>query len=117
MWGAGIAEGEEKGKAIESAMESLAVLEKQIEGKKYFGGEKLGFLDIVAGWIPHWLNVLEQLGEMELLTAERFPYLHEWAQNLMQTSPVKDCIPPRETVVEYFNFGFNYVRSMAHNKS
>jgi len=61
-----LAEGEEKMKAIESAQESLAFLEKQIEGKKYFGGEEIGFLDLAAGWIPHWLNVIEEAGEVSI---------------------------------------------------
>lgn len=113
VWGATVAQGEEKEKAIEAALESLAFLEKQIQGKKYFGGEKIGYLDIVAGCMSLWFNVLEELGEMELLNAERFPSLHEWGQNLLQTSPVKDCIPSRESVVEYFSFGINYVRSLA----
>ncbi|KAF7819944.1 putative glutathione S-transferase [Senna tora] len=117
VWGAGVAQGEEKVKAIESALESLSFLEKQIEGEKYFGGEKLGFLDIVAGWIPHWSNVMEQLGDMELLTSQRFPNLHAWGHNLMNTSPINHCIPPREAIYDYFNFGFTYMRSMAANKS
>lgn len=116
VWGACVAQGEEKGKAIEAALDSLEFLEKQIQGNKYFGGERIGYLDIVAGWLSHWINVLEELGDMELLTAERFPSLHEWSQNFIQTSPVKDCIPPRESVVEYFSFGINYVRSLASNK-
>ncbi|KAL2326058.1 hypothetical protein Fmac_025116 [Flemingia macrophylla] len=113
IWGATVAQGEEKAKARDGALESLAFLEKEIEGKKYFGGEKIGYLDIVAGWMSHWLSVLEEVGEMELLTAERFPSLHEWSHNFIQTSPVKDCIPPRESVVQYFSFGVNYVRSLA----
>ncbi|XP_028805417.1 probable glutathione S-transferase [Neltuma alba] len=116
VWRAGVAQGEGKGKAIESAVESLAVLEKQIEGKKYFGGEEIGYLDIVAGWIPHWLNVVEQVGEMELLTAERFPHLHQWSLNLQQTSPFNDCLPPRNSVVDYYNIAFNRVRSVSANK-
>lgn len=117
VWGAGVAQGEGKQEAIESAVELLAHLEDQIEGKKYFGGEKIGYLDIVAGWIPHWLNVIEELGEMKLVTPERFPHLHEWGLNLMNSSPIKDCIPPRDSVLDYFGFGFNYVRSLAANKS
>lgn len=113
VWGATVAHGEEKGKAVDAALESLAFLEKQIQGKKYFGGEKIGYLDIVAGCMSLWFNVLEELGEMELLSAERFPSLHEWGQNILQTSPVKDCIPSRESVVEYFSFGINYVRTLA----
>ncbi|KAI9101571.1 hypothetical protein K1719_023815 [Acacia pycnantha] len=117
---AGVAQGEGKGEAIESALESLALLDEQIEGKTYFGGEEIGYLDIVAGGIPYWLNVLEQVGDMELLTPQRFPHLHQWSLNLMQTSPVKDCLPPRDSVVDYFSFGLNHVRSMSsanNNKS
>jgi glutathione S-transferase len=115
VWGACVAQVEEKKKAVDAALELLAFLEKHIQGKKLFG-EKIGYLDIVAGWISYWLNVLEELGEIELLNAERFPSLHEWSQNFIQTSPVKDCIPPREMVVEYFSFGINYVRSLASNE-
>ncbi|RDY03548.1 hypothetical protein CR513_12853, partial [Mucuna pruriens] len=110
VWEATMAQGEAKGKAVDATLESLAFLEKQIQGKKYFGGEKIGYLDIVAGWMSHWLNVMEELGEMELLNAERFPSLHEWGQNFIQTLPVKDCIPPRETMIEYFIFAINYKR-------
>lgn len=113
VWGATVAQGEEKEKAVGAALESLALLEKEIQGKKYFGGEKIGYLDIAAGCMSLWFSVLEELGEMELLNAERFPSLHEWSQNFLQTSPVKDCIPSRESVVEYFSFGINYVRSLA----
>ncbi|MED6209992.1 hypothetical protein PIB30_059850 [Stylosanthes scabra] len=113
VWQACVAQqGEEKEKAVEAALETLSLLENQIKGKKFFGGEKIGYLDIVAGWLSYWLSVLEELGEIELVNAERFPFLHEWANNFINTSPIKDCIPPREDVLAYFSFGINYVRSM-----
>ncbi|CAL0332565.1 unnamed protein product [Lupinus luteus] len=116
IWEATVVQGEEKVKAVEAALESVAFLENHIQGKKFFGGEKIGYLDIVAGWITHWLNVLEELGDIEILNAEKFPSLHEWKQNFIQTSTVKDCIPPREKVVDYFSFGINYMRSLKANK-
>jgi glutathione S-transferase len=111
-----LAEGEEKIKAIESAQESLAFLEKQIEGKMYFGGEEIGFLDLAAGWIPHWLNALEEAGGMKLLDAEKFPSLHEWAQNFIQIPLIRECIPPRDKLLEYFNASISYMRSLATNQ-
>ncbi|CAK8534228.1 unnamed protein product [Lathyrus sativus] len=113
VWGACVAQGEEKAKAVDAAMELLAFLEKHIEGKRYFGGEKIGYLDIVAGWISYWLNVLEEVGEIELVNVENFPSLYEWGHSFIKTSPIKDCVPSREMVVEYFSFGINYVRSLA----
>ncbi|KAK9925796.1 hypothetical protein M0R45_023061 [Rubus argutus] len=43
VWGAFTAQGEEKEKAIESALKPLAYLEEQIKGKKFFGGEQIGY--------------------------------------------------------------------------
>nr|QMS43722.1 glutathione S-transferase [Betula platyphylla] len=110
-----LAEGEEKIKAIESAQESLAFLEKQIEGKKYFGGEEIGFLDLAAGWIPLWLNVMEEVGGMKLLDAERFPFLHEWARNFMEIPLIRESIPPRDKLLDYFHASISYMRSLATN--
>ncbi|KAF7150727.1 hypothetical protein RHSIM_Rhsim02G0216000 [Rhododendron simsii] len=110
------AEGEEKEKAIESARESLSFLEEQIEGKTFFGGEKIGFLDLAVGWIPLWLGVMEQVGEMKLLDAEKFPSLHEWSQNFIKIPLIKEALPPREKLVDYFTASVSYMRSLASQK-
>uniref|UniRef100_A0A2N9I0D6 glutathione transferase n=1 Tax=Fagus sylvatica TaxID=28930 RepID=A0A2N9I0D6_FAGSY len=117
LWGAWeaakLAEGEGKVKAIESTQESLAFLEKQIEGKKYFGGEQIGFLDLASGWIAHWLSAMEEAGGVKLLDAERFPSLHKWAQNFIEVPVIKECIPPREQLLNYFNTSISYIRSLS----
>jgi glutathione S-transferase len=110
------AEGEEKEKAIELAKESLSFLEKQIEGKMFFGGEKIGFLDLAVGWIPLWLGAMEQVGEMKLLDAEKFPSLHEWSQNFIQSPLIKEALPPREKLVAYLTASVSYLRSLASQK-
>ncbi|XP_004299557.1 PREDICTED: probable glutathione S-transferase [Fragaria vesca subsp. vesca] len=116
VWTACTAEGEGKEKAIEAALESLAHLEKQIEGKKFFGGEQIGYLDLVLGWIPHWLNTVEEVGGMKLLEAERFPCLLEWGQNFIHTPFIKECIPQREKLIEYLSASIIYLRSLAAQK-
>ena len=108
-----MAEGEGKVKAIESTQESLALIDKQIEGKKYFGGEQIGFLDLAVGWITHSLSALEEAGGVKLLDAERFPSLHEWAQNFIEVPVIKECIPPREKLLDYFNASISYMRSLS----
>ncbi|XP_031261397.1 glutathione S-transferase U8-like [Pistacia vera] len=107
--------GEEKDKAVESAIESFAFLEKQIEGKKYFGGEEIGYLDVALGWIPHWLTVMEQVGEMKLVDGEKLPLLNEWCHNFIQIPLIKESLPPREKLVTYFNASVGYMRSLAPN--
>jgi len=110
------AEGEEKEKAIELAKESLSFLEKQIEGKMFFGGEKIGFLDLAVGWIPLCLDVMEQVGEMKLFDAKKFPSLHEWSQNFIQSPLIKEALPPREKLVAYLTASVSYLRSLASQK-
>ncbi|KAL6954500.1 glutathione transferase [Sarracenia purpurea var. burkii] len=114
-WNACRAEGEEKAAAIESAKESLAFLEKQIEGKPFFGGENIGFLDLVVGWLPLWLSALEECGEMKLMDAEEFPFLHAWAHNFVRIPPIQECSPPREKLVAHFRALLSYVRSAVAN--
>ena len=110
-------EGEEKEKAIESALESFTFLEKQIQGKKFFSGDdNIGYLDLVMGWIPLWLNVMEEAGGMKLMDAQKFPSLHEWTQNFIEIPLIKECFPPRDALVNYFNFSLSYNRSMAAAK-
>ncbi|KAL3716298.1 hypothetical protein ACJRO7_007976 [Eucalyptus globulus] len=117
VWGACCAEdGQEKEKAVETALESFAYLEKQIEGKKFFGGEKIGYLDLVAGWIPHFLGVLEEAGGMKIIDAERFPSLHEWAQNFNEVPLIKECLPPRDMLLNYITASLSKLRSLAANK-
>ncbi|PON82292.1 S-crystallin [Trema orientale] len=109
--------GEEKEKAIESAQESLAFLEKQIEGKKFFGGERIGYLDLVTGWIPLWLGVMEEVGEMKLLPAEKFPFLHKWSINIIDVPLIRESIPSRDSLVNYFHASISYLRSLEDSKA
>ncbi|KAK3405371.1 hypothetical protein EUGRSUZ_K01657 [Eucalyptus grandis] len=116
-WGAAChADTLEKEKAVESTLESFGYLEKQIKGKKFFAGDKIGYLDLVVGWIPHWLGVIEETGGIKILDAESFPSLHEWAQNFIKIPLIKECVPPRDMLVNYSTTLLSYLRSSAPNK-
>ncbi|KAM3232652.1 glutathione transferase GST 23 isoform X1 [Capsicum annuum] len=115
-WQAMAAEGEAKEKAIESVQEQYAFIEKQIRGKKFFGGEQIGYLDLVMGWKTLWLNAMEEVGIMKLLDPEKFPSLHQWTENFKQIPIIQESMPPQESLVNYFQGGLNYVRSLAANK-
>lgn len=59
--------GEEQKAAVESAVEASKPLELELKGRKFFGGEEIGFVDLVAGWIAHWLGVVEEVLCIEVL--------------------------------------------------
>lgn len=105
-------QGEEKEAAIVAAQEKLQLLEKQIEGKMFFGGERIGYLDLAVGWICLWLPAMEQVGGMNVLDSIMFPSLCEWIQNFVQIPAIHECLPPKENAVNHFQSGLNYLRSL-----
>ncbi|KAM3703140.1 hypothetical protein ACJW31_04G073900 [Castanea mollissima] len=101
-WDACRAEEHEKERAVESAQESLGIIDKLIEGKKFFGGETIGFLDLVVGSLPNWLKFLEELGGIKLVDAEKFPSFHEWSKNFVEIPIIKEKIPMPDDLINYF---------------
>ncbi|KAH7542371.1 hypothetical protein FEM48_Zijuj02G0066200 [Ziziphus jujuba var. spinosa] len=45
-------------KAIEESHELMKMLENELQGKDFFGGESIGYLDIVAMVLAFWYNKL-----------------------------------------------------------
>ncbi|XP_060670974.1 glutathione transferase GST 23-like [Ziziphus jujuba] len=110
------AEGEEKEKTIVSVKESIVFLEKQLEGRKFFGGEKIGYLDLVLGWILHWTGVMEEVGDMKLLEKDNFTLIHEWSQNFTHIPIIKECLPPRENLLNHVRTFVSYFLLLAADK-
>lgn len=101
-WAACCAQEHEREEAIKTAQESIEILDKQIESKKFFGGEKLGFLDLVVGSLPNWLEFIEELEGIKLVDPEKFPSFHAWAQNFVEIPIIKERIPKAEDLINYF---------------
>ncbi|RVX05032.1 Glutathione transferase GST 23 [Vitis vinifera] len=87
-------EGDEQEKSKEKAIEELRILEKQLEGKKFFGGESVGFLDIVCGWIAYWLPFIEDITGLKLVDETSFPALSAWFKAYLSVPWVKELLPP-----------------------
>ena len=50
--------GEEQKKALKDSLEMLKIMEEQGLGeKKFFGGDRIGIVDIAFGTIAHWFGV------------------------------------------------------------
>ncbi|KAK7279470.1 hypothetical protein RJT34_24523 [Clitoria ternatea] len=76
--------GEEFQKVTNEVREVLKVLEETIGDKKYFGGEKIGLLDIVLGWIALSFGVIEDVVGVKVLVVNDFPHLFTWIQNFKE---------------------------------
>lgn len=86
---------------IEEAREHLKSLENELKGKKFFGGDSIGYLDIVAGIIALWFPIIQEVTGVELLNEEEFPILHKWILKIRDFSTFKECLPPREQHISY----------------
>jgi len=94
-WG----EEKEREKAAEEVSEFLNHLENELKEKRFFGGESIGMVDIVANFIGFWLGVFEEASGFELLTREKFPKLTNWIHQFVSNTVVKECLPPRDKLV------------------
>ncbi|KAK9270860.1 hypothetical protein L1049_026446 [Liquidambar formosana] len=94
--------GEEQEKAAKEARENLKTLESGLEGKHFFGGETIGFVDIAAGWLGCWARVVEEIVGVKLIDEETMPLLNAWFQNFLQVPIIKESLPPREKLLVHY---------------
>ncbi|KAM3335813.1 hypothetical protein ACQJBY_029998 [Aegilops geniculata] len=96
VWMALWTDGQVQASSAREAAENLKLLEGQLpEGKRFFGGDTIGFLDIAMGGIAHWLGVFEEMAGVRLLTEEDHPLLCKWARDYKADDIVKQCLPER----------------------
>ncbi|XP_062167578.1 probable glutathione S-transferase [Alnus glutinosa] len=102
-WSAMCSLGEEKEKAVKLAIEAMEKIEEEIKGKKFFGGESIGYLDIALGWISYWLPVWDEVGSMQIFDPRTFPAITSWTSNFLNHPIIKENIPPRDKMFLYFH--------------
>ncbi|KAK9058207.1 hypothetical protein SSX86_023047 [Deinandra increscens subsp. villosa] len=108
-----VSQGVEQEEAIGPALEKLDIVEKQLTGKKFFGGESFGFLDLVFGWIAKYLGIFEETGGIKLLEQDRFPQILEWKDRFSDIPVVKENWPDHEKLIAKFRLMRDYFNSTA----
>lgn len=97
--------GEEKEKAEKEARENFKTLESALEGKPFFGGEGIGFLDIAIGWLGIWARLVEEIAEVTLIDDDYMPLLSKWFKDFLELPTIKEALPPRDKLLVH-NKGF-----------
>ncbi|KAK9112171.1 hypothetical protein Scep_019690 [Stephania cephalantha] len=87
---------------MEEASELMRTLESELKGKRFFGGEGIGFLDIAANFVAFWVGVLQQVMGVSLIDEETFPVLCKWVEMFLSSSIVKETSPPRDKLLSFF---------------
>ncbi|XP_022767617.1 glutathione S-transferase U8-like [Durio zibethinus] len=92
----------EREKAVEEACECLKTLESSLNGKRFFGGDTVGMVDIAANFIGFWLTIMQEATGRKLLSAEKFPELFKWTDEFVSCSVVKESLPPKDKLLAFY---------------
>ncbi|KZV23271.1 putative glutathione S-transferase [Dorcoceras hygrometricum] len=95
-----LSEGEEQVKAKEEVQELLKFLDNELNGKKFFGGERIGFVDIAGNVLAYWCVIIAELVGIELITDDKFPHLCTWMEVYLNSSLIKEHMPDREKLAD-----------------
>lgn len=97
-----IGHGKEKEEARVLSTENLKHVEELLEGRNFFGGEKIGYLDLVFGWMAYLINVLEEVAGTTLINKENYPLLYKWIENFYEIPAFKESWPDRDKLITKF---------------
>lgn len=103
FWLAMWTDGEAQKGYMKEIKESFALLEAQLEGKRFFGGDTIGLVDIAACGFAHWLSVCEEVSGVTLVTDDEFPRLRRWAVEYVSDEKIRACVPDRAVLLEHFS--------------
>ncbi|XP_057502106.1 probable glutathione S-transferase [Actinidia eriantha] len=96
--------GENQEKEVKNAKEALEILEGELKDKKFFGGENVGFVDIVLGsFFSIYLDIIEEVGCVKVLDSQKFSFLTKWNEDFVQIPAIKEALQKREHVARYFS--------------
>ncbi|KAI3717447.1 hypothetical protein L1987_69065 [Smallanthus sonchifolius] len=71
-------------------------------GKAYFGGDDVGYLDVVLGCFLGWTKFVEKHNEFKIIDEVRTPKLLEWTKRIWSHEALKDAIPRNETLMDFY---------------
>lgn len=88
---------EEKMEAAVRAISAMETLEGTFEGcsggKPFFGGDGIGFVDVVLGSYLGWFVVIEKMIGVKLMDSARTPALAAWAEHFRMADAAKGVLP------------------------
>ncbi|XP_047093872.1 probable glutathione S-transferase GSTU6 [Lolium rigidum] len=96
---------EEKAEKVSQTLAVLVHLEEAFakcsDGKAFFGGDTIGYLDLALGCNLFWFKTLRKMFNVELIEEGRTPLLASWAQRFSEAAAVKDLVPNVDKAVEH----------------
>ena len=98
---------------IEEVRQQLKYLENELTGKDFFGGNAIGYLDILVFYLIYTFQVSKEVIGVEITTKEKFPLLCKWIEKLLNMDVVKECLPPREKHIAFIKTRLEQAKAAA----
>jgi len=107
----GILKAKTEDERAEKATETLAAIgqveaalaSKLADGRAFFGGDSIGYLDIVLGSCLFWFEALRMMHGVEIIDSCRTPVLAAWAERFGESAEAKGVVPGAHEAVKYAN--------------
>lgn len=95
--------GEEQEKGHKESVEMLEIIEENaLDGeKKFFGGDKIGLVDLAFGQLAHWMRGVEEVTGNKIMEVGKFPRLEAWMKNFKEDSLIKENLPVYEDMLVF----------------
>ncbi|VAH17052.1 unnamed protein product [Triticum turgidum subsp. durum] len=71
------------------------------KGKGFFGGDCVGYVDVLLGSMVPWVRATERLSADKLIDAGRAPLLAAWMERISELDAAKAVFQDVDRVVEY----------------
>ncbi|KAG6423978.1 hypothetical protein SASPL_114387 [Salvia splendens] len=91
-------------KAVKDAIGHLERLEEKLGGRRFFGGDTTGYLDLMMGFIAYMLPVWEEVAAVTILDASKFPNLAAWKSNFVDHPAIKADLPSKDEMFTFFQW-------------
>ncbi|KAG6420951.1 hypothetical protein SASPL_117497 [Salvia splendens] len=101
-WLSVCSKGEIQEKAVKDAIGHLERMEEQQGGRRFFGGDTIGHVDLMMGFVAYMLPVWEEVAAVTILDASKFPNLAAWKSNFVDHPAIKGDLPFKDEMFTYF---------------
>ncbi|CAM0956163.1 unnamed protein product [Alopecurus aequalis] len=93
---------EEREEKVNDTVAVIGQLEAVLpNGKAFFAGDSVGYLDIVVGCHLSWLEAFSKMYGVVLIDATKTPLFAAWAERFGRTEAAKGVVPDTDILAEY----------------